>query len=56
MAAVDPAQPEGVVREVAHAVVLALADAVFDSGAARVAQLQGGDVIVVLVGEQDVYR
>jgi hypothetical protein len=47
---------EGVVREVAHPGVLAGADAVLDAGAAAVAELQGGDVRVVLVGEKHVYR
>ena len=43
---------EGVVREVAHAGVLAGADAVLDAGAAAVTQLQDGDVVAVLVGEE----
>lgn len=43
---------EGVVGQVAHAAVLALADAVFDAGAAAMAQLQHGDVVAVLVGQQ----
>ena len=43
---------EGVVGEVAHAGVLAGADAVLDPCVAAVAQLQGGDVVVVLVGEE----
>ncbi len=43
---------EGVVREVAHAGVLASADAVLDAGSAAVTQLQLGDVLAVLVGEK----
>ena len=43
---------EGVVGEVAHAGVLAGADAVLDPRAAAVAQLQRGDVLAVLVGEE----
>ena len=43
---------EGVVGEVAHAGVLAIADAVLDPRAAAVTQLQGGDVVAVLVGEE----
>ena len=43
---------ERVVGEVAHAGVLAGADAVLDAGAAAVAQLQAGDVVAVLVGDE----
>ena len=43
---------ERVVGEVAHAGVLAGADAVLDAGAAAVAQLQDGDVVAVLVGDK----
>ncbi len=43
---------EGVVGKVAHAGVLAGADAVLDSGAAAVAQLQRGEVVAVLVAEK----
>ena len=43
---------ERVVGEVAHAGVLAGADAVLDPGAAAVAQLQDGDVVAVLVGDK----
>ena len=43
---------ERVVREVAHAGVLAGADAVLDPGAAAVTQFQRGDVVLVLVGEK----
>ncbi len=43
---------EGVVREVAHAGVLAGADRVLNAGAAAVTQLQDGDVVAFLVGEE----
>ena len=43
---------EGVVREVAHAGVLATTDAVLDARAAAVTQLEPSDVVAVLVGEE----
>ena len=43
---------EGVMREVAHAGVLACPDPVLDPGAPAVAQLQPGNVLAVLVGEK----
>jgi hypothetical protein len=43
---------ERVVRQVAHAGVLAVADAVLNAGAAAVAQLELGDVVAFLVGEK----
>ena len=43
---------EGVVGEVAHAGVLAGTDAVLDPRATAVAQLERGNVLAVLVGEQ----
>ena len=43
---------EGGEGQVAHAGVLAAADLVLDLGAAAVAQLQGGDVVAVLVGDE----
>ena len=43
---------EGVVREIAHAGVLAGSDRVLDASAAAVTELQDGDVAAVLVGEE----
>jgi hypothetical protein len=43
---------EGVVREIAHAGVLAVTDAVLDGGAPTVTHLQAGDVLVVFIGER----